>query len=112
LIVTSVPATSAAPVLLYSDTLIVPVVPVRTDSLTAIPSMVIAPGVKADERVPLYAVVKTSEPVSEFKYEVASTVPHVEADVKLPVAMDINTAIIIALIFLLHLDLKRLPNLL
>lgn len=93
-IVTSVPATLAPPVLLYSSTERVPVVPILTDIFIPIPSIVIAPGVNV-VYVVAYVVGIVVLEISLSKNEVESITAHVEADVLLPSATAANLAILL-----------------
>jgi hypothetical protein len=84
-------ATSTAPVELYNWTVIVPVVVFLAPILTPTPSTVMAPGVTLAEET--YDVVRAVEEASESRYDVESTIPQVEADVKFPLAIAARTVI-------------------
>ncbi len=97
LIVTSVPATDAASVELYNSTLIVPVGDAAREAMrTAIPSMVITPGVVADDAT--YEVVRAVFPLSDSRYVVEFMTAHVEASVLLPSATAISRAMFYAIV--------------
>jgi hypothetical protein len=90
-IASSVPVTVAPA---WSNaTVIVPVDPSLAPSLTAMPSMVIAPGVNVE--LATYDVVIVVSAASESNSAVASHKSHVEDAVKFPVALLINVAIIV-----------------
>jgi hypothetical protein len=92
LTVTDVPETIVLPVLFHSSTVIVPDGDTALNCIkTAIASIVIAPGVKPDERAA--ELVRVELPPSLRKKLVLSTSAHVEAVVRLPVAQESRTAI-------------------